>query len=99
MLTNKEIEVLCYCRGCLNRKCGLDLERSDIQYYYDVLNICKCCQQEKHVVFSIKPLSRWKLLKGHSPRYSRKKIVWSLNQEGDNKAKCTFDEQMCSKYD
>ena len=25
MLTNKEIEVLCYCRGCLNRKCGLDL--------------------------------------------------------------------------
>ena len=43
-----------------------------IQYYYDVLNICKCCQQEKHVVFSIKPLSRWKLLKGHSPRYSRK---------------------------
>lgn len=53
MLTNKEIEVLCYCRGCLNRKCGLDLERSDIQYYYDVLNICKCCQQEKHVVFSI----------------------------------------------
>lgn len=33
MLTNKEIEVLCYCRGCLNRKCGLDLERSDIQYY------------------------------------------------------------------
>ena len=22
MLTNKEIEVLCYCRGCLNRKCG-----------------------------------------------------------------------------
>lgn len=44
MLTNKEIEVLCYCRGCLNRKCGLDLERSDIQYYYDVLNICKCCQ-------------------------------------------------------
>ena len=58
MLTNKEIRVLCYCRGCLNRKCGLDLERSDIQYYYDV--------------FSIKPLSRWKLLKGHSPRYSRK---------------------------
>ena len=51
MLTNKEIGVLCYCRGCLNRKCG---------------------QQEKHVVFSIKPLSRWKLLKGHSPRYSRK---------------------------
>ena len=47
MLTNKEIEVLCYCRGCLNRKCGLDLERSDIQYYYDVLNICKCCQQGK----------------------------------------------------
>lgn len=46
MLTNKEIGVLCYCRGCLNRKCGLDLERSDIQYYYDVLNICKCCQQE-----------------------------------------------------
>ena len=72
MLTNKEIEVLCYGRGCLNRKCGIDLERSDIQYYYDVLNICKCCQQEKHVVFSIKPLSRWKLLKGHSPRYSRK---------------------------
>ena len=32
MLTNKEIGVLCYCRGCLNRKCGLDLERSDIQY-------------------------------------------------------------------
>ena len=60
MLTNKEIGVLCYCRGCLNRKCGHDLERSDIQYYYDVLNICKCCQQEKHVVFSIKPLSRWK---------------------------------------
>jgi len=29
MLTNKEIEVLCYCRGCLNRKCGLDLERGD----------------------------------------------------------------------
>lgn len=29
MLTNKEIGVLCYCRGCLNRKCGLDLERSD----------------------------------------------------------------------
>ena len=56
MLTNKEIGVLCYCRGCLNRKCGHDLERSDIQYYYDVLNICKCCQQEKHVVFSIKPL-------------------------------------------
>lgn len=54
MLTNKEIGVLCYCRGCLNRKCGLDLERSDIQYYYNVLNICKCCQQEKHVVFSIK---------------------------------------------
>ena len=22
MLTNKEIGVLCYCRGCLNRKCG-----------------------------------------------------------------------------
>lgn len=32
MLTNKEIEVLCYCRGCLNRKCGLDLERSDIKH-------------------------------------------------------------------
>ena len=32
MLTNKEIGVLCYCRGCLNRKCGLDLERSDIKY-------------------------------------------------------------------
>ena len=32
MLTNKEIRVLCYCRGCLNRKCGLDLERSDIQH-------------------------------------------------------------------
>lgn len=32
MLTNKEIGVLCYCRGCLNRKCGLDLERSDIQH-------------------------------------------------------------------
>lgn len=31
MLTNKEIEVLCYCRGCLNRKCGLDLEQSDIK--------------------------------------------------------------------
>lgn len=31
MLTNKEIGVLCYCRGCLNRKCGLDLERSDIK--------------------------------------------------------------------
>jgi len=31
MLTNKEIRVLCYCRGCLNRKCGLDLERSDIK--------------------------------------------------------------------
>ena len=30
MLTNKEIEVLCYCRGCLNRKCGLDLEYSII---------------------------------------------------------------------
>lgn len=57
MLTNKEIEVLCYCRGCLNRKCGLDLD-GVYTYYYDVLNICKCCQQEKHVVFSIKPLSR-----------------------------------------
>lgn len=32
MLTNKEIGVLCYCRGCLNRKCGLDLERSDIKH-------------------------------------------------------------------
>lgn len=32
MLTNKEIGVLCYCRGCLNRKCSLDLERSDIQH-------------------------------------------------------------------
>ena len=31
MLTNKEIRVLCYCRSCLNRKCGLDLERSDIK--------------------------------------------------------------------
>ena len=31
MLTNKEIRVLCYCRGCLNRKCGHDLERSDIK--------------------------------------------------------------------
>ena len=31
MLTTKEIRVLCYCRGCLNRKCGLDLERSDIK--------------------------------------------------------------------
>ena len=30
MLTNKEIGVLCYCRGCLNLKCCLDLERSDI---------------------------------------------------------------------
>lgn len=46
MLTNKEIGVLCYCRGCLNRKCGLDLERSDIQYYYDVLNICKCSNRK-----------------------------------------------------
>ena len=32
MLTNKEIGVLCYCRGCLNRKCGHDLERSDIKH-------------------------------------------------------------------
>lgn len=32
MLTNKEIRVLCYCRGCLNRKCGHDLERSDIKH-------------------------------------------------------------------
>lgn len=72
MLTNKEIENLSYCRECLNRKCGLSLERSDIQYYYEMMNLCKCCKQEKHVVFSIKPLSRWKLLQGHRPRYSRK---------------------------
>ncbi len=50
MLTNKEIEVLCYCRGCLNRKCGLDLERSDIQYYYDVLNTtCFSCWQHLQI--------------------------------------------------
>ena len=54
MLTNKEIGVLCYCRGCLNRKCGLDLERSDIQYYYDVLEYLQvlptgkaCCVQHQ----------------------------------------------------
>ena len=72
MLTNKEIENLCYCRSCLNRKCGLTLERNDIQYYYEMLNTCKCCNQQKHVVFSVKPLSRWKLLQGHRPRQSRK---------------------------
>ena len=42
MLTNKEIEVLCYCRGCLNRKCGLDLERSDIKHLKMLLaDLCR----------------------------------------------------------
>ncbi|MFQ9818340.1 MAG: hypothetical protein ACLRX3_09670 [Subdoligranulum sp.] len=41
MLTNKEIEVLCYCRGCLNRKCGLDLERSDIKHLKMQKNIIR----------------------------------------------------------
>ena len=32
MLTNKEIGVLCYCRGCLNRKCALS-QNSDRAHY------------------------------------------------------------------
>lgn len=41
MLTNKEIGVLCYCRGCLNRKCGHDLERSDIKHLKMQKNIIR----------------------------------------------------------
>ncbi len=41
MLTNKEIGVLCYCRGCLNRKCSLDLERSDIKHLKMQKNIIR----------------------------------------------------------
>lgn len=69
MLNNQEIENLRYCRDCLNKEYNMDLKRSDIQTYYTMVNVCNCCQQEKHVVYSIKPLSRWKLLTAQRPRY------------------------------
>ena len=73
MLNNQEIENLRYCRECLNKEYGMDLKRGDIQTYNSMVNVCSCCQQQKHVVYSIKPLSRWKLLTAQRPRYHANK--------------------------
>lgn len=71
MLTNEKVMDLRYCRSCLNKKYKMALQRSDIESYYTMLNVCKCCQQQKNIVYSIKPLSRWKLLMAKPPRARR----------------------------
>lgn len=52
-----------YCRGCINNRFHLRLERKDC-FYYRYPGECEACHQVKHIVVGVVWKSRLKLLRG-----------------------------------
>lgn len=58
----KYIGSLGYCRKCLNKRYGLKLKQKDVMIYL-YPGECARCRQVKNIVYSVKPLKRWKLIR------------------------------------
>ena len=61
MLFNKDIREHGCCLDCLNKESGGHLKKKDVNIFYYRAK-CNNCGQLKHIVSSVRLLSRWKLL-------------------------------------
>lgn len=61
MLTNRRIQKLHYCRGCLNRRFHKNLQRNDVVVHH-MPQRCRSCGEVKNIVYCVRRIMWWKLI-------------------------------------